>query len=260
MRRRDFLAASCVTGLAAGTAAAAAGNRRPGQRRDYYELRKYEIESEDQKTRLDAFLRDAAVPALNRIEISPVGVFYPAEGLGAIYVLLRHRSSRSLASTTRRLLADEEFVRKGADVLDTPAAKPAYKRMESSIMAAFDGMRELEIPSKKDSRVFQLRTYESHSIKAGQKKIEMFNVGEIAIFREVGLNPVFFGETLAGAKMPNLTYMLGFDDAEQQKAGWRKFGGNPEWQKLRAMEEYADKNIISNITNIPLKPAEYSQI
>ena len=70
-------------------------------------------------------------------------------------------------------------------------------------------------------RVFQLRTYESPSAKTGLKKIEMFNdAGEIRIFREVGLNPVFFGQTLIGSKMPNLTYMLGFKSMDEQKAAW----------------------------------------
>jgi len=40
----------------------------------------------------------------------------------------------------------------------------------------------------------ELRTYESHSKKANLKKIEMFNTGEIAIFRRAGLSPVFFAK------------------------------------------------------------------
>jgi hypothetical protein len=49
----------------------------------------------------------------------------------------------------------------------------------------------------------------------------MFNEGgEIAIFRRTGLAPVFFGEALVGSKIPNLTYMLGFDDMEALEKGW----------------------------------------
>jgi len=82
MERRDFLAASCVAGLgglAGGTAEAAesrSGRSRGGRaRRDYIELRKYHIESEQQRRRIDAFLAEAAIPALNRLEVNPVGVF-----------------------------------------------------------------------------------------------------------------------------------------------------------------------------------------
>jgi hypothetical protein len=37
-------------------------------------------------------------------------------------------------------------------------------------------------------------------------------------------------------------------------------GKDPEWQKLRAIPEYADKEIISRITNKVLTPAPYSEI
>ena len=176
-----------------------------------------------------------------------------------IYVLMRHRSARSVFSTTANLLQDA-FLAAGAAFLDAGNENRAYQRVESSLLLAFEGMRELEVPSRKNSRVFQLRIYESPSVKTGQKKIEMFNVAEIAIFRKTGLNPVFFGEAIAGAKMPNLTYMLGFDDEEAQKTGWATFMKHPEWLELRAKPEYADKKILCGITNILLKPAPYSQI
>lgn len=290
MQRREFLRTSCITSLAAlGTGAAAYGQVDPtkklpnetdaayrqrlarmratmaaqaqrGPARDYFELRRYEIETEAQKGGMDAFLRDAAIPALNRIGIDSVGVFYPWEGFSPIYVLLRHKSLVSFATLTQRLSEDDEFLQAGAAFLDAPAESPAYKRMTSSLMAAFEGMPELEAPIKSSGRVFQLRTYESPSVKTGKKKIEMFNTAEIDIFRKTGLNPVFFGETLTGEKMPNLTYMLVFNDMDERQANWKRFGGSPEWQALRAIPEYADKKILCGITNLYLKPADYSQI
>ncbi len=126
---------------------------------------------------------------------------------------------------------------------------------------AFRGMPELALPTKAPGRVFQLRTYESPSVRTNLKKIEMFNdAGEIAIFQRVGLTPVFFGRTLVGTKMPNLTYMLGFDGKEAMDAGWKKFLNDPDWLKLKTRPEYSDKTILCGITNLVLKPAEYSQI
>ena len=60
--------------------------------------------------------------------------------------------------------------------------------------------------------------------------------------------------------MPNLTYMLAFESADQLKAKWAKFVSDPEWKKLSKMPEYSDKAILCGITNLILKPAEYSQI
>jgi len=228
--------------------------------REFYELRRYQVDTEAQKAGLLAFLRHAAIPALNRIAIEPVGVFQPAEELSPVYVLLPHRSLDSVATMTQRLSADEEFMSKGADFLNAPAASPAYARVESSLLMAFTGMPRLEVPSKAATRVFQLRTYESPSVVTGQKKIEMFNTAELAIFRNVGLNAVFFGEALVGEKMPNLTYMLAFDSMDEQKAAWKRFGADPDWQQLRAMPEYADKEILCGITNLSLLPVEGSQL
>jgi len=272
MQRREFLAKACAAGtVAMGTGTLLAQERarqkRParegrGPGGSYYELRRYEIETEAQKAGLDTFLNAAALPAWNRLGIKPDGVFYPAEGLSPVYVLLPHPSLMSFATLQQRVGQDQEYLEKGAEFLNAPAEQPAYKSVEVQLMAAFQGMPQLERPVEAPGRIFQLRTYESPSEKTGLKKIEMFNTAEIAIFRKVGLHPVFFGQTLAGAKMPNLTYMLGFQDMEESKANWKKFGGDPDWQKLRAMPEYADKAILRNkgITNLYLKPARYSQI
>jgi hypothetical protein len=229
---------------------------------DFYELRRYELETEEQKAGFDKFLSEAAIPALNRLGIKPVGVFYPAEGISPLYVLLVHTSLRSYVTMAARLGEDQEFMAKGADFINAPADKPAFKMQETQFMQAFEGMPRLELPVGEPGRIFQLRTYESPSEVTGQKKIEMFNTAEIAIFRKVGLHPVFFGQTLAGTKMPNLTYMLGFKDMDENKAAWKAFGGDPDWQKLSKMPEYADKAILRSkgITNLYLTPADYSQV
>jgi hypothetical protein len=260
MKRRTFLAAAGASGLAfqglaAGKAAEAIGERQ------IYELRQYQIASEEQKQGFDTYFRQAAVPALNRIGIEPVGVFYPMEDLSPIYVLLPHESLESVITSTRKLLADDEYLSKGAAFLNAPADQPAFQRMESSLLLAFQGMPKLETPIQSADRICQLRIYESPSVKTGQKKIEMFNdAGEITIFRRVGLHPVFFGEAIIGSKLPNLTYMLMFESDEERKANWKKFGSDPDWQRLRGMEEYSDKAILCGITNLLLKPARYSQV
>ncbi len=259
MKRRDFLAASGVAGLASwGSTTAEAAQTGS---RDYYLLQQYQIEGKAQKDLLDAYLRDAAIPALNRLGCKPVGVFYPQEDASPIYVLLRHNSAEVLATLSHKLLADVEYLQKGAKLLDAPASEPAFKRLESSLLLAFKGMPELQTPITAPGRVFQLRIYESPSVKTGQKKIEMFNdAGEIEIFRRVGLHAVFFGEALVGTKMPNLTYMLVFENMDEQKANWKKFGADPGWKKLRTIADYADKTILCGITNLFLKPADYSQV
>ena len=259
MGRRSFLA---MTAAGAAWMGAAETARAAGEApvRECYELRAYEVETEAQKAGLLAYWGDAAIPACNRLGVHPVGVFVAPDALSPVYVLLPHASLESVGSLTENLLADAAHLAAGAAFLDAPAANPAYKRMESSLLKAFAGMPKLERPAEAATRVFQLRIYESPSVKTGQKKIEMFNTAEIGIFRKVGLHPVFFGEALVGARMPNLTYMLGFESADAQKAAWDTFRTDPDWLELRARPEYADDEILCGITNIVLSPAECSQI
>ncbi|MBN1845704.1 MAG: NIPSNAP family protein [Sedimentisphaerales bacterium] len=261
MRRRDFLTAACAAGAAPLTSCLLHGQSAGGAtQRDYYELRRYQLDTEKQKEGLDLFLQRAMIPALNRIQIAPVGVFYPQDKLGPAHVLLRHRSLESFARGTERLLADSEFLAAGADFLQAAASDPAYKRIECSLLAAFAGMPQLETPIRSEGRILQLRIYESPSVLTGQKKIEMFNRAEIAIFRTCGLHPVFFGESIAGDRMPNLTYMLVFKDDQERQANWRTFVNHPEWKQISSLPEYADKKILCGITNLFLRPASCSQI
>ena len=227
----------------------------------YLQLQKYTLESEAQRQGLEAFLKEAFLPACTGLGIRPVGVFHDLKELSPVYVLLPHPTLESAATLTHKLLADSDFAGRAAGFLGAPKSAKPYTEVESWLLLAFKGMPGVETPAKGPGRIFQLRTYESPSVQTGQKKIEMFNdAGEIKIFREVGLNPVFFGETLFGAKLPNLTYMLGFESADAQKEAWGRFGKHPEWQRLRGMAEYADGTILRNIVNTGLKPAECSQI
>lgn len=266
MKRRAFLAASCFAGVAplSQLALAREGDKAPAKQ--LIELRKYELEPGEKAERFKKFLGEVAVPALNRIGIKPVGAFrieeinkQPQEGNADVYVVLPHCCFESVVTATARLLDDEEYLKAGAEVLDCPKNDPAFKRFETSLSLSFDDCPKLEVPSQKESRMLQLRIYESHSQKNAKMKVHMFNEGgEIALFRKVGLNPVFFGETLAGVLMPNLTYMLGFDSEEALKTGWDKFLAHPDWAKLKALPQY--KDTVSRITNIILRPVAGSQV
>lgn len=175
-------------------------------------------------------MEEAAILALNRLGIKPVGVFFWTDEKKLGYVLLPHKTMDTVIWVNQRLHADPEYASKGKAFLTAPNESKAFERIESSLLLAFVRMPAVETPVRATGRVFQLRIYKSPSVLTGWKKIEMFNdAGEIKIFREVGLNPVFFGEAIVGSEIPNLTYMLVFESKAEQDASWRKFGQHPEW-------------------------------
>lgn len=121
-------------------------------------------------------------------------------------------------------------------------------------------MPVMNVPEHKP-RIFELRRYEHATEAAGQKKLEMFNqAGEIDIFKRLGFNPVFFGETLIGDHRPNLIYMVTFDDMAAHDANWKAFGNDSQWHEISSVPDYADAKLISHITSTMLQPVECSQI
>lgn len=235
-------------------------NAQAKPRQEYYELRIYTLNSAKQQKQAEAYWQNAAIPALNKMGVKTVGVFRemePGEN-PRLYVLIPYKSLQQFETIQQKFLQDPTHLQAGKDYLNAPFEEPAYVRIESSLMKAFTHLPVLEISVQKE-RIFELRVYESHSEKFAKQKIRMFNEGgELEIFRKTGLQPVFFGETLIGTQMPNLTYMITGPTMEAHKQHWEKFVAHPDWQKLNALPEYA--NTVSKITNVFLVPTDFSQI
>ncbi|MDQ3292190.1 MAG: NIPSNAP family protein [Bacteroidota bacterium] len=265
MRRRTFVKASllsgCLTSAVPLLNPVLASGKQKASKPEYYELRVYTLKNETQQKLVEDYFQNAAIPALNRLGSKNVGVFteHQPTGQTKLYAIIPYKSLDDFSKTNERLLADATYQKAGSAYLNAPATEPAYERIESSLLEAIAGMPKMELPAK-NPRIFELRRYESASEAAGKKKIEMFNIGEIAIFKRVGLTPVFFGEALIGEMRPNLTYLLTFDDMAEHDRNWKTFGSDPEWKKISSMPEYADAKIVSNITRTFLVPTPYSQV
>ncbi|MDJ1473744.1 NIPSNAP family protein [Xanthocytophaga flava] len=267
MKRRDFIQASLVTGTVATlipqvSDASVSKPMQPNATFEFYELRTYTVKNGRQRKLIEDYFQQAAIPALNKVGSKNIGVFteYLPQGFTKLIVLIPYASLTDFMEVAQKLAKDTAYLQAAAPYLNATATEPAYERIESSLFKSFAQMPALEVPEKKP-RLFELRRYESPSEVTGKKKIEMFNdAGEIAIFKRVGLTPVFFGEAVIGSHLPNLTYMLVFDNMEEHDQNWKKFGSDPEWKKISTRPEYSDEKILSGITRTFLVPTAFSQI
>jgi hypothetical protein len=152
MQRRTFLTSS----LAAATLSAvpvaegqnASGGASAGKGRLFYELRRYQLSSGPQKKLCDDFFQGALIPAANRAGVSPVGVFNVTIGpeTPVMYVLLPSVSLETLVTLEARLAQDAEYMKSGAAFLNAPAVQPAYNRIESQLMIAFEKIPGITLP------------------------------------------------------------------------------------------------------------------
>ncbi|HSU55535.1 MAG TPA: NIPSNAP family protein [Candidatus Dormibacteraeota bacterium] len=265
IKRRDFIKTSVAASALAsvGQASLQAAPAPGAGNRDYYELRAYRLKAGASHELLDNYLEKAAIPALNRIGVKNVGVFTemePKDGT-AIWMLIPYPSLDMFSTAAARVHADPEYQKAGEKYLASPKTEPAFERIDSWLHLAFAGMPRLEVPEltkEKKSRIFEMRTYESHSEVKALKKVEMFNSGEIDVMHEVKLSPVFYGQALIGRDLPHLTYMLCGENRDAHKKHFSDFGKHPTWDKLKNDPQYADT--VSKIISRFLEPTPYSQI
>jgi hypothetical protein len=263
MQRRRFLTASLATSTLALSREAWARTAEPG--REFYQIRRYSLVSGPQLKLTESYLSQALIPALRSMGLGPVGAFRLEYGpeTPAYYLIIPGPRVEALAMLELKLAEDRSFLAAAAPFRDATSAAPAYERVEVSLLEAFSGWPRLTPPpasATKGPRIFQLRTYESPSDRDHQRKVEMFHSGEFGFFVKAGCRPVFFGDTLIGARMPNLTYMLSFTDTAELEAGWRAFRSDPDWNRLQADPRFAFDQIVSNVSNLILSPLDCSEI
>ncbi|MBT3201644.1 MAG: NIPSNAP family containing protein [Phycisphaerales bacterium] len=276
--RRSFLAGSAVAAatvaMTGSTASAAcgkcaadakhdhAGHDHKHAHQEFYELRAYRVPSAEKQTIIKDYFAKALVPALNKLGIDRVGVFETLEGKDlTLWVLIPFKTLDARVVLNEKLAADKAYQAAAKDFLVGSKKDPMYTRVESWLMKAFAGIPVIEMPAETKAgkdRIFEVRVYESHNEDAARRKVHMFNNGETQTMRDVKLAPVFFGETLIGGNVPNLTYMLSAPNMDEHKKHWKAFMAHPDWNRMKKMPLY--KGTVSKIYNYFLKPLKCSQI
>lgn len=227
--------------------------------KEFYELRIYELTGGGSLAPLESYFTKALIPALNRTGVKNVGVFKETSKTEPmkVYLFIPYQSSAKYLEVKTALSKDSEFQKASEAYNKQPVEKPIYDRFESYLMLAFDGIPKMKVPENKQ-RIFELRFYQGYNEDAVKRKIKMFNEAELDVFYRTKLNPVFFGEVIAGKNMPFIAYMITFKDMAERDANWKAFSADPKWVEIRGAEEY--KDTVSKIIRVFLEPMEYSQI
>jgi hypothetical protein len=233
----------------------------------YYELCSYETRNDLQPARLNEFIEKHWLAALKRQGITNVAALRGQTGLTTPGLLLvtEYKSLAVMQSTHEKLATDKEY-QQALQKLEGGGELP-YVRIETTLLRAFAGHPAMEFPApltdkdgKPVARLFELRTYESRTTVSLKNKIEMFNQEEIKIFRDCGFAPAFFGEVIAGSRMPALTYLVGFDNMEHRDKCWAKFVASPDFNRIKVKPGWTDPEAVSNIHGAFVQPLPFSKV
>ncbi len=253
----SFLALTCL--LAIGTTTGADDGKQ------YYEVRSYVLGESGDADAIDGFISNALLPALQRQQVGPIGVFTNAESdrskSARIVVVIPHSDVDSIAKINAAVEADAQYQSDARAYLARGPKESPYERIQSELLVAMKCWPELKVPDdalgNKD-RVYELRVYESANERLGQTKVEMFNEGEVPIFLDCDIAPIFIGQAVIGQYTPNLTYLTMYGNEAARLAAWKKFLAHPDWKVLSGMEKY--KGTVSKIHKFVLVPKPYSQM
>jgi len=253
MKRRKFIQSS-VAASAVPLSATAMGTGRFNETaagKELYEIRTYELRFGGNQKLLTDYLKNALHPALSRTGANHFMLFGEISSTlpKKIRAIISYPNMESYLKG-QNLADDTEYDKAASDYNALPVDKPIFNRFSSSLLLAFDGIPKMVDPVD-GATIFELRTYEGYSEDAVRRKIKMFNDDELPLFYEVGLNPIFFGDMIAGPYRPCLTYMLNYKDMDAHAAAWKNFLNAPAWNQMKVKEEYA--NTVSNIRNVFLE-------
>ncbi len=254
-----------LTSLVATSLTGLPGAAEPTRPNAYLELKTWYLHNtpENQATRLSEYLQRGLAPALDRAGAKLAGAFSVVIGPDSPYIL-------TLTQYPSLLVMQDVFAKLSSDADHTARLQSLsagtglpFVRVNSSLLRSFDVLPQVNLPpagEKRESRLFELRTYESQTFATLARKVAMFNGGEAQIFQKLGMRPVFFGETLVGDRQPNLKYMLSYDSWAAREELWKAFGSDPDWKRISSAPELKDSEIVANISNVLLHPLPYSLV
>jgi hypothetical protein len=235
----------------------AAGDRKT----QFYVLEQLFCKSGTQLPRIHEFMSKAMLPALEKVHTGPkiclealVAPHMPQ--FAAIYGF---ESLDQMWETHTKLFGDPELLKRYGEFESGPEAP--FEQQTNSLLRAADYSPEIAAsPAGAPARIFELRTYHSPTGRQLRALHERFAGPEIRIFHRCGIYPVLYSSMLFGANLPNLTYLIPFENLAAREKAWTAFAADPEWVKVR--QESVDKyGQISSVIQISLyKAAPYSPV
>jgi hypothetical protein len=210
--------------------------RAAGERKtNYYVIQNYLLKQGTQAERLHTFLREGWLPAVGKIDSGPKIVMEAQVAVHTpqVAVIAGAESMEALESARARLEADATY-RKAREQWETGVEAPYESYSQTLVRAAGYAA---DIPAQhekpKTPRILELRIYHSPTTRQLAALHQRFSTHEIGIFHRCGIYPLLYGETAFGPDMPNLTYLIPFEDLAAREKAWAAFGADPEWVKVR---------------------------
>lgn len=255
MVRRSFLQALGAVG------ATAAAEPTPSEKTRYYTIEALFLKNGDQGGRLNDFMTGGFLPAARRAHPGPM-MFLEAIVAAHMpqFVTIMGFGSAAEALTLYTRLHQQKGYSEAVAVWESGPNEP-YESTSLTLLEAADYSPEIQSADPdKAPRVFELRTYHAPTWRQWVALNERFAGPEIRLFHRSGIHPLFYAWTVFGANLPNLAYLIPFDDLAARERAWSAFAADPEWIKVRNESVSKHGQIVTVSQSALFKAAPYSPV
>lgn len=256
MNRRHFVQSVAGASLLSQTA----GAQPSAAKTHLYCLDYFYYRQGDQATRLQQFFGSQAQLWTKHARAFGVFTAVFAPRAQTMLALTGYSSFDDMTAATDAIAADPGF-QKAHQELES-GSEPAFASWQRVLLQAADFSPEIVPPAEKPKspRYFEIRVYHSPTKRQWDLLHERFAGPEIRIFHRSGVNPILYGDTIAGPDMVNLTYIVPFASLADREKAWETFNADPESIKVRA-ESVAKGGQIVDYQNLSLwRAAAFSPI
>ena len=117
MERRKFISTSLVGASAITTGFASNLSVNPALNKQLFEFREYQLRFGTDAAALDNYLKNALIPALNKLGVQQIGVFKETSRTepARIYAIIPYSSWNECWSIQEKLNLDQDFLKKSSD-------------------------------------------------------------------------------------------------------------------------------------------------
>ena len=204
---------------------------------------------------------------MHRLGLKQIGVFKPISNdtasIKQIFVIVPYTSLDIWRKTKSNIETDPVYAKEAKAFIDADTSHLPFVRLESTLLQAFPDQPKL-IPTDlklNPDAIYELRSYESPTEELHRIKVDMFNAGgEVALFKRLDFQAVFYADVLSGSHMPNLVYMVVFTSSAARDEHWKAFGSSPEWKTISTDPKYRNNISVSHIDSILMHRTAYSDL
>jgi hypothetical protein len=248
-------------GMLGGLGALAPAQLAADRKTRFYTLEQLFCKNGTQIPRIHEFMSKTMLPALEKVHRGPKLCLEAlvAPHMPQFAAIFGFNSLDQMWATHTKVLGDAEVLKGYAEFESGP--EPPFEHQTNSLLQASDYSPEIAASDAgAPPRIFELRTYHSPTGRQLVALHERFAGSEIPIFHRCGIHPLLYTSTIFGANVPNLTYLIPFENLAAREKAWSAFAADPDWIKVR--KESIDKHgQISSVMQISLyKATSYSPV